>query len=81
MSGGGDVRAALTSNLKALHLPTMRHCYEEAARRAEKETLSYETVPAGTDRAGVRRAAAKPDSKAAERIGFAAGRSRWRTST
>jgi DNA replication protein DnaC len=42
MSGGGDVRAALTSNLKALHLPTMRHCYEEAARRAEKETLSYE---------------------------------------
>jgi DNA replication protein DnaC len=29
-------------NLKALHLPAMRHCYEEAARRAEKETLSYE---------------------------------------
>jgi len=42
MSGGRDVRAALTENLKALHLPTMRQCYEEAARRAEKETLSYE---------------------------------------
>ena len=36
------MRAALTENLKALHLPTMRHGYEEAARRAEKETLSYE---------------------------------------
>jgi len=42
MSGGRDVRAALTANLKALHLPTMRQCYEEAARRAEQETLSYE---------------------------------------
>jgi DNA replication protein DnaC len=42
MSAGTDVRAALTGNLKALHLPTMRQCYEEAARRAEKETLSYE---------------------------------------
>jgi DNA replication protein DnaC len=42
MSAATDVRAALTGNLKALHLPTMRHCYEEAARRAEKETLSYE---------------------------------------
>jgi len=42
MSAGADVRAALTGNLKALHLPTMRQCYEEAARRAEKETLSYE---------------------------------------
>lgn len=42
MSAGTDVQAALTGNLKALHLPTMRHCYEEAARRAEKETLSYE---------------------------------------
>jgi DNA replication protein DnaC len=42
MSAGVDVRSALTGNLKALHLPSMRHCYEEAARRAEKETLSYE---------------------------------------
>jgi DNA replication protein DnaC len=42
MSAGTDVRAALTANLKALHLPAMRFCYEEAARRAERETLSYE---------------------------------------
>jgi DNA replication protein DnaC len=42
MSAAGEVRAVLTGNLKALHLPAMRHCYEEAARRAEKETLSYE---------------------------------------
>lgn len=25
-----------------LHLPAMRTCFEETARRAEKETLSYE---------------------------------------
>lgn len=42
MSAVGEVRAVLMENLKALHLPAMRHCYEEAARRAEKETLSYE---------------------------------------
>lgn len=28
--------------MKQLRLPVMRRCYEEAARRAEKETLSYE---------------------------------------
>jgi DNA replication protein DnaC len=42
MSAAGNVQVALTGNLKALHLPTMRRCYEETARRAEKETLSYE---------------------------------------
>lgn len=42
MSAAGDVRSALTAHLKALHLPAMRLSYEEAARRAEKETLSYE---------------------------------------
>lgn len=42
MSTGTPVRAALLENLKALHLPTMRACFEETARRAEKETLSYE---------------------------------------
>jgi DNA replication protein DnaC len=41
---GGEtpVRAALLENLTNLHLPSMRACFEEAARRAEKETLSYE---------------------------------------
>lgn len=42
MSAIADVRPALTAHLKQLHLPTVRHCYEETARRAERETLSYE---------------------------------------
>jgi DNA replication protein DnaC len=42
MSAGGNVHAALVAHLKELHLPAMRHGYEEAARRAEKDTLSYE---------------------------------------
>jgi len=42
MSGAGQVRATLLENLKELHLPTMRAGFEETARRAEKETLSYE---------------------------------------
>lgn len=41
MSGASTVRT-LRENLKELHLPTMRACFEETARRAEKETLSYE---------------------------------------
>lgn len=42
MSAETPVRAALLENLTNLHLPSMRACFEEAARRAEKETLSYE---------------------------------------
>ena len=37
-----DVKAALTESLMELHLPTVRRTYEEAARLAERETLSYE---------------------------------------
>lgn len=37
-----QVRTALVDHLKELHLPTMRGCFEETARRAEKQTLSYE---------------------------------------
>ena len=37
-----DVKAALTAGLSELRLPTVRHCYEETARLAERETLSYE---------------------------------------
>ncbi|HSC01008.1 MAG TPA: IS21-like element helper ATPase IstB [Burkholderiaceae bacterium] len=36
------MHAALVAQLKELHLPAMRQGYEEAARRAEKDTLSYE---------------------------------------
>ena len=37
-----DVKSALTAGLTTLHLPTVRRCYEESARLAERETLSYE---------------------------------------
>ncbi len=37
-----NVTAELTQNLKHLHLPTVRQCYEEVARQAERESLSYE---------------------------------------
>ena len=37
-----DVKAALTEGLTELHLPTVKRVYEEAARLAERETLSYE---------------------------------------
>ena len=39
---GTPVRPALLGHLKELRLPTVRQCYEETARRAERETLSYE---------------------------------------
>jgi len=37
-----DVKAQLTAYLKELHLPTIRACFEDQARRAQQETLSYE---------------------------------------
>jgi DNA replication protein DnaC len=42
MSARAEVRPALMGHLKELRLPTVRQCYEETARRAERETLSYE---------------------------------------
>jgi hypothetical protein len=42
MSVVADVCPALIGHLKELHLPTVRQCYEDTARRAERETLSYE---------------------------------------
>ena len=42
MSRETPIRSELLQNLTQLHLPAMRACFEEAARRAEKETLSYE---------------------------------------
>jgi DNA replication protein DnaC len=42
MSRAVDVTAELTQNLRYLHLPTVRQCYEDAARQAERESLSYE---------------------------------------
>jgi DNA replication protein DnaC len=42
MSATVEVRPALTGQLTELRLPTVRQCYEETARLAERETLSYE---------------------------------------
>jgi DNA replication protein DnaC len=37
-----DIRKRLTEYLRELHVPTIRRKFEEEARRAERETLSYE---------------------------------------
>jgi DNA replication protein DnaC len=37
-----DVKAELTDRLSELYLATIKRTYEEAARRAERETVSYE---------------------------------------
>jgi DNA replication protein DnaC len=42
MSRNKDVKASLLAYLKELHVPTIRARFEEQARRAEQETLSYE---------------------------------------
>src|ERR1039458_5424628 len=42
MSAAVEVRPALIGHLKDLRLPTVRECYEDTARRAGRETLSYE---------------------------------------
>src|SRR4051812_31716468 len=42
MNQSADIKADLTQSLKTLHLPTIRQCYEEVARLAEREQLSYE---------------------------------------
>jgi DNA replication protein DnaC len=42
MSKPRDVKREVNEYLQELHLPTIRRCYEEQARHAERETLSYE---------------------------------------
>jgi DNA replication protein DnaC len=37
-----DIKTELSDYLQELHLPTIRRCWEEQARHAERETLSYE---------------------------------------
>ena len=37
-----DFKVQLTDHLRELHLPAVRRCFEEKARHAEQETLSYE---------------------------------------
>ena len=42
MSTAPDVKSQLTDYLRDLHLPAVRRWFEEKARQAERETLSYE---------------------------------------
>jgi len=42
VSTAPDVKSQLTEYLRDLHLPAVRRCFEEKARQAERETLSYE---------------------------------------
>ena len=42
MNRTGQVKTALVEDLKELRLRGMLACFEDTARRAEKETLSYE---------------------------------------
>jgi DNA replication protein DnaC len=42
MRRSNDEKATLVNHLKELRLPTIRSCFEELARQAEQETLSYE---------------------------------------
>jgi DNA replication protein DnaC len=42
MNRTGQVKSAVVENLKELRLRTMLACFEDTARRAERETLSYE---------------------------------------
>src|ERR1700693_2450285 len=42
MSAAADIRPSDLGHLNDLPLPTVRECYEETARRAGSETLSYE---------------------------------------
>jgi DNA replication protein DnaC len=41
-AGLPDVKQALEEHLRELHLPTFRACYEQSARQAQAETLTYE---------------------------------------
>ncbi|MCC6587132.1 MAG: ATP-binding protein [Bryobacterales bacterium] len=42
MSAARDVKQALNGYLGELYLPAIRECFEDKARQAERETLSYE---------------------------------------
>jgi len=42
VSAPTDFKHPLNEHLRELHLPAIRRCFEEKARQAERETLSYE---------------------------------------
>ena len=40
-----EVKKRLNQNLRNLHLPTIRQCYEEQGQLAEKELLDLRALP------------------------------------
>jgi len=42
VSQAADFKEQLNEHLRELHLPAIRRCFEDRARHAERETLSYE---------------------------------------
>ena len=81
MSAAPQIRTALMENLKELHLPAMRECFEQAAQQAEKETLSYEQYLLELSRAGVRVATAESHRARCCASRGCRERRRWPTST
>ena len=65
-----DVKTALTEGLTDLHLPTVRRCYEDSARLAERETLSYERYLWELSRASARIAGINESSGCCGNRGF-----------
>jgi DNA replication protein DnaC len=43
MNAAPGIKKEMSLLLKELHLPTVRQCYEDVAREAQRESLSYET--------------------------------------
>ena len=54
MSAAPQIRTALMENLKELHLPAMRDCFEAGRATGRERDAELRTVPAGVDGAGVR---------------------------
>ncbi len=67
------MKAELTDYLRELHLPTIRRCFEELARRAERETLSYEQYLLELVERECQERRAEPDRAAAAGVPAAAG--------
>ncbi len=67
MNASDDVKTDLTEYLRELHLPAIRQCFEEKARQAERETLSYEQISVGSRRTRMLGTAREPNHAPTER--------------
>src|SRR5437660_6250428 len=73
MAQDKDVKESLVSCLKELHLPAFRTSYEELARQAQQEGLSFEQYLLGLARAGMPGTAEQACRAPAARLTAAAG--------